>query len=106
MEAADAEGELGGGRGVVRVDGGDETAAAAIGEGYGVVQTVIAHDGAYGSECLDLVDAGRAAWIGAMQQDRRNECAARGVGLDRLEVVDVAGNDLRFGAEPLQIGQY
>ena len=32
MEAPDAEGELGGGRGVVRVNGGDETAAAAMGD--------------------------------------------------------------------------
>src|ERR1700737_2415022 len=56
MEAPDAEGELGGGRGVVCVDGGDETAAAAIRERDGVVQIVVAHDRADGAEGLDLVD--------------------------------------------------
>ena len=59
-----------------------------------------------GTERLDLVDPGRASRIGTMQQDRRNERAPRGVGLDDLEVVDVSGDDRRLGAKLLQIGQH
>src|SRR6266702_7557218 len=104
MEVSDTEGELGGGRGIVRVDGGDETSPTSVCERCGIVQTVVAHDGADRAEGLDLMDVGRSSGIGAVQENRRNERASRRVGVDGTEVVEVADDEFRFGSKLLQIG--
>src|SRR5579862_393617 len=82
MEASDTGGEFGSGSRVVRVNGSDETAAAAVRECDRVVQIVVAHDCTDRTKGLDLVNGGRTPRVSAMQEDRRQEGAANDIGAD------------------------
>jgi glycyl-tRNA synthetase beta chain len=94
VERADAEDEVGCRGGIIGVEGGHEAAVAAIGQGHGLIETVIAHYGADRAEGLDAMHVGGADRVWAMQQERRNEGAALPVrALDR-EVVRITNNDI------------
>src|SRR5215207_11217761 len=67
MEGADAENEIGRRSGIVGVEGGHEAAVAAIGQGHGLIETVIAHHGANRAESLDTMYVVSSDWIRAMQ---------------------------------------
>ena len=66
VEGADAEDEIGRRGGIVGVEGGDETAVAAIGESHGLIEPVIAHHRADRTEGLDAVHVGGADRVRAV----------------------------------------
>ena len=85
--------------GVVGDDRADQAAAAAGGEGDRLVEAVVRDHGADRAERLDVVRL--AGPVGGAQQQRRQERAALGVGVDDVDPVGVAEDDLGGAAQRL-----
>ncbi len=87
---------------VVRGDGGHQGALAELGEGHGIVQVGVGHQGAHRTEGLHVVALLVLPGIGVEQQDGAHEGALLHIGPGDVHAVGVAVHHLR-GLE--QLGQ-